>query len=65
MVAPTSDVTARAGFTLHGSPGTSENFPNIFLPNVGEDQKKSYHLSAGSLALSHIVNPALVVALRS
>ena len=27
--------------------------------------EKSYHLSAGTLALCHLVNPALVVALRS
>ena len=27
---------------------------NIFLPNGGEDQKKSYHLSAGLLALCHM-----------
>ena len=45
------------------------DFRNIFLPNVGEDHKKSYDLSAGLLAgnlLRHIVvNPALVNALRS
>ena len=23
------------------------DFRNIFLPNIGEDQKKSYHLSTG------------------
>ena len=28
------------------------NFRNIFLPNTGEDQKKSYRLSAGPLACS-------------
>ena len=26
------------------------DFRNIFLPNIGEDQKKSYDLSAGPLA---------------
>ena len=31
-----------------------------FLPNIDEGQKKSYHLSAGPLALCHMVNPALV-----
>ena len=37
----------------------------VFLLNIREDQKKkSYHLRAGPLALSHIVNPALVIALR-
>ena len=35
------------------------DFCNIFLPNTGEDQKKSY-LSAGLLALSHMLNPFLV-----
>ena len=38
---------------------------NIFLPNIGEDQKKSYILSAGPLAVYRLVNPALVIALRS
>ena len=37
----------------------------IFLPTKGEDQKKkSYHLSSRPLALSHVVNSPLVVALR-
>ena len=26
------------------------DFRNIFLPNIGEDQKKSYDFSSGSLA---------------
>ena len=26
------------------------DFRNIFLPNIGEDQRKSYDLSAGPLA---------------
>ena len=29
-----------------------------------EDQKKSHHLSVGPLTLRHMVNPALVIALR-
>ena len=41
------------------------DFRNIFQPNVGEDQKKSYHLSVGPLALCHMVSPALVIALRT
>ena len=41
------------------------NFRNIFLPNTGEDQKKSYRLSAGHLALFRISNPSLIIALRS
>ena len=40
-------------------------FRNIFLPNTGEDQKKSCHLSAVPLALCHMVNPSLVITLRS
>ena len=35
---------------------------SIFLPNVGEDQKKSHHLNAGPLALCHTVNLARVIA---
>ena len=31
-------------------PWNFADFRNIFLPNIGEDQKKSYHLSAGPLA---------------
>ena len=44
------------------------DFRNIFLPNVGEDQKKFYDFSSGPVAgiLRHImVNPALINALRS
>ena len=32
------------------SPWRFEDFHNIFLPNIGEDQKKSYDLSTGPLA---------------
>ena len=31
------------------SPSHFGDFRNIFLPNIGEDQKKSYDLSAGPL----------------
>ena len=49
------------------SPWHFRDFRNIFLPNIGEDQKKSYDLSAWPLAgMRHImVNPALVNVLRS
>ena len=40
-------------------------FSNIFLRNTGEDEKKSYHLSARPLALCHMVNPSLVITLCS
>ena len=47
-----------------------EDFRNTFLPNIGEDQKKSYDFSAGHLAgtavLRHIMeNLALINALRT
>ena len=41
------------------------NFRNIFLPNAGEDPKKSHRLNAGPLVLFHMSNPSLVIALRS
>ena len=41
------------------------DFRNIFLPNTGEDQKNFYDLSAGLLPLGHMLNPALLIALRS
>ena len=41
------------------------DFWNIFPPNIGEDQKKVLQSERGALALSHMVNPALVIALRS
>ena len=41
------------------------DFRNIFLPNIGEDHKKVLPYERWALALRHIVNPALVIALRS
>ena len=62
-------VIARAGFALLGSLSLwkfSQYWSVKSVSNIGEDQKKSHHLSAGPLALCHImVNPALVKALRS
>ena len=63
IVTPTNNVIVRAGFTSSWASGTLE-FCNIFLPNTGEDQKKSY-LSAEPLALCHMLNPSLVIALFS
>ena len=40
------------------------DFCNIFLPNKGEDQKMSY-VGAEPLALCHMLNPSLIIALRS
>ena len=50
MVTPTNHVIA--GPNLHRAEALWHfgDFRNIFLPNIGEDQKKSYDLSAGSLA---------------
>ena len=57
---------SRAGFTLRWAPGTLGIFATSSCQNnVDENQKKSYHLSVGPLALCHIVNRALVIALRS
>ena len=50
MIVPTYHVIAMAGLTLGGGPRHFENFGNIFQPNISEDQKKSYHLSAVPLA---------------
>ena len=58
MVTPTNHVIARG-------PWHFRDFRNIFQPNIGEDQKKSYYLSAGPLALGRMVNPVLVITLRS
>ena len=52
-------------YMLRG-PWHFKDFRNIFLPNIGEDQKKSHHFSAKPLlVLCYImVNPAVVIALR-
>ena len=47
MVTSTNHVIA--GPNLHRA-GTLGDFCNIFLPNIGEDQKKSNDLSAEPLA---------------
>ena len=69
MVTPTNHVIARAGFTLRGTSGAEPlalwDFRNIFLPNTGKDQKMCYGLSAGLLALYHMLNSTLVIALHS
>ena len=42
------------------------DFCNIFLPNIGEEQKNNLIPSErGAPALCRLVNPALVIALRS
>ena len=61
MVTPTNHVLAQAGFTLCWAHGTL-GFLLYFPPNTGEDQKKFY-MSAGPLALCHMLNPSLDIAL--
>ena len=52
MVTRTNHVIDRTEPYLHCSePRHFRDFREIFLPNVGEGQKKSYHLSARPLAL--------------
>ena len=65
MVTYTNHVIS--GQDLHcAGPLVLRDYRNIFQPNIGEDEKKkSYHLSAGAVALCHMVNPALVIALLS
>ena len=63
FVTPTNQLTW-AGFTFRVAPSSSK-IRNIFPPNIGKDQKKSYHQSAGHLSLCHMVNPSLVITLRS
>ena len=69
MLTPSNHDIAQAGFRLRGAFGAEPlafwDFRNIFLPNIDEDHKKSYHLSAGPLAMCHLLNPAMVIALRS
>ena len=45
-------------------PGYFRDFCNIFLPNIVEDQEKVLRSERGAMALCHMVNPALVIALR-
>ena len=55
MVTPTNHVIARDLWHFG-------YFCNIFLPNVGENQKMSHHLSAGLLTLRNIMlNLAVIV----
>ena len=41
------------------------DFCNIFMPNIGEDQKEVLPSERGALALCHLVNRAMFIALRS
>ena len=59
MLLPSRTYIARGPWHLR-------DFRNIFLPNIGEDQKKSRHLSEGPPAgtAPYYGNPVLVIALR-
>ena len=46
MISLTNNVINRARFTLRGSLALCR-FCKIFSPNIGEDQKKSYHVRGG------------------
>ena len=50
MVTHTNHVIARAGFTLREAFGTLKIFATSSCQMLGEDKKKSYHLSVGLLA---------------
>ena len=66
MVTFTNHAIARVGFKLCGTPGILEIVATFFCQiMLKTKKKKSYHLSAEPLALYHILNPALVIALRS
>ena len=56
MVTPANYVIALAGFVLHGASGVGTlGFLQHFLPNASDDQEKmSFDLSAGLLALCHM-----------
>ena len=56
---------SRVGFTLREAPGTMGNFCNIFLPIIGQDQEKVLRSERGAMTLCHMVNPVLVIVLRS
>ena len=51
--------------TNHVMPWHFGDFCYILLPNIGEDQTNSYHPRVEPLGLCHMVNPALITALRS
>ena len=51
---------------IAGSPWLFRDFRNIFLPNIGEEQKKVSPLERGAPSwYCAMVNLALVIALRS
>ena len=64
IVTPTNRVIVRAGFTLSWATGTLEYSQYFPAYNADQDQKKSY-LSVGPLALCHMLNPSMVIALRT
>ena len=63
MVTPTNHIIP-GWICIARGPWYFQHYRNIFLPNVGEDQKKSFHLNAEPLPLPHMVNSSLDIALR-
>ena len=63
MVTPTNHIISGSNLYCAG-PLVPWDYRKIFLPNIGEDQKRTYHLSVGLLILCLMVNPVLVIALR-
>ena len=49
MITPSNHVISGPDYIPQG-PWHFGDFRNIFLPNIGEDQKKSYNFSAGPFA---------------
>ena len=56
---------SKAGFNVARGLWYFGDFCNFFLPNISEDQEKVLQSERGAMALYHMVNPALVIALRS
>ena len=64
MISPANYIVARGGFTLRRTHGIRGILQHL-TPNLREDQKKSYHMSEGLLVLCQMVNPSLIIPLRS
>ena len=56
------------GLDLHCAEGGGwyfGDYRNVFLPNMGEDQKKDLQSERGAPGIVPLVNPVLVVALST
>ena len=65
MVAATNHAIAPARFILRGAPGTLWIISTSSRQMQVKTKKSLYHLSARSLVLCHMVNPAHAMALCS